>query len=727
MPIGNGKLGAMVYGNVEMEQLQMNEDSIWYGRPIDRVNPDSYASLEQIRSLILQGRPEEAGRLLRYAFTGTPNSQRLYQPLADCTICMRQGDEICDYQMELDLAEAVVRMSYRTSRGKISREYFASAVQGIIAVRLEASEGEKISFDLLLTREHFYDEVKLEQSDEIYLTGNLGKGGLDFAAGCKVTVLGGMVHRIGEYLVVDEADSAVIYLTGSSSFYEKELLPALEKRLRAAAGITYEELKEVHTADYQSLFGRMRLVLPEQEECEGMPIPKRLERVRQGASDTGLLSLYFDFGRYLLISSSRPGSLPATLQGIWNHRMMPPWESKYTININLQMNYWPAESCNLAPCMEPVFDLLLRLWESGRKTAKKMYGCRGFVAHHNTDIWADTVPQDIYLPATYWPMGGAWLSLFLWKHYTYSLDLDWLKHYFPILEDSVLFFLDFLVEDKGEYVTCPSLSPENTYIMENGIHACVCAGPAMDSEILRDLFTAYLQAEALLDGNGKWKIQVLEHLHKLPPIKVGKYGQIMEWREDYEEAEPGHRHISQLYALYPSGQITLEETSDLAKAAAATLKRRMQHGGGHTGWSCAWIANFYAQLGMAQEAEEMLYQLLRQSAFDNLMDNHPHAGGAVFQMDGNMGGCDAMIQMLLQEHENSIFLLPACPEDWKEGALTGVRLKGNAELSLTWTRTEVSAVIRAREEWYKTVVCGKERRETALREGECGIFMFVYG
>lgn len=719
LPIGNGRLGAMVYGGVLEDQLQMNEDSIWYGKPVDRTNPDAYPNLERVRSLILGGKPKEAEELLRYAFSATPQSQRIYQPLADCFIQMKEAGEAKGYFRVLDLSEAVVKVGYQTEKGSFYREYFSSEPRQVMAVRLTAQGEERLSFDVLLTRQKMYDEMVMEASDSVFLTGNLGKGGLDYAAGCKVCADGGSVERIGEHVIVRDAKSAVIYLTGSSTFYyEKNLLEALRERLEKAASMPYEELRREHTENYKALFDRVELTLPEDPETAGLTTAQRLERAAQGKEDAALCALYFDFGRYLLISSSRPGGMAANLQGIWNHRMMPPWESKYTININIEMNYWAAESCGLQECMEPVFDLLCRMRKSGQRTAKEMYGCRGFTAHHNTDIWADTLPQDIYIPATYWVMGGAWMSLFLWRHYVYCRDREWLERYFPILEDAVLFFMDFLVEDQGEYVTCPSVSPENTYIMEDGTHACVCAGPAMDNEILYDLFTAYLQAAEVLQKTDALAEQVKAYREKLPPLKIGKHGQIMEWRKDYDEAEPGHRHISQLYALYPSGQITLDKTPKLAEAAKKTLERRLKFGGGHTGWSCAWVIDLYAQLGMGEEALGMLKHLFRQSTFDNLMDNHPHVGGAVFQIDGNMGGCDAILQMLVQDDGERVLLLPACPKEWREGSIRGVRLKGNAVLELTWSQEKVCASVSAQSPWSGRIVFRGQETALSLEEGE---------
>lgn len=725
LPIGNGRIGGMVFGGTKQERLQLNEDSIWYGRPVNRINPDANKNLEKVRSLILGGKPDEAERLLSYAFTATPQSQRIYQPLADCWLNFHgscsKTDEKNDYRRWLDLETAVVSTRYSTENGSVIRECLASKPHQVIAMMLKATGGEHLNFDLLLTREKFYDEMIMDEPDSVYLTGNLGKGGLDFVVGCHIAVSEGSVKRIGEHLIVENAKCAYIYINGTSTFYQGNPLDNVRHTLKDASSLSWNELKSVHMEDYGKLFGAVKLHLGSataKSQVEEMTTSQRLSLADADEIDPELISLYFDFGRYLLISCSRPGSMPANLQGIWNEKMTPPWESKYTININTEMNYWPAERLGLSECMEPLFELLNRMRESGRKAAKEMYGCRGFMSHHNTDLWADTAPQDIYIPATYWTQGAAFLCLFLWRHYEYNQDKVWLEKWFPVLEEAVLFYLDFLIEDQGEYVTCPSVSPENTYVMENGIHACVCAGPSMDNQMLRDLFDAYEKAAKILGKADN--VNVLEAMRikeKLPPIRIGKHGQIMEWREDYDEEEPGHRHISHLYALYPSNQITLDETPELAEAARTTLNRRVQYGGGYTGWSAAWLIEFYAQLGMAEEAGQMIRKLFVQSTFDNLMDNHPHVGGAVFQIDGNLCGCDAIAQMLVQDNGKRVILLPACLPSWGKGFFEGVRLKGNAVISFEWTQGVVRGVILAKSDWNGRVICRGKVLDFSLKTG----------
>ena len=392
------------------------------------------------------------------------------------------------------------------------------------------------------------------------------------------------------------------------------------------------------------------------------------------------------------MASSRPGSLPATLQGIWNEAMEPCWDSKYTININTEMNYWPAEMCGLAECHLPLFDHLFRMWENGRRTAGEMYGCRGFVAHHNTDIWGDCAPQDIYVPATYWVMGAAWLCTHIWRHYLYTCDREFLKKMYPILEDAVLFFHDFLMEVDGNLMTCPSVSPENT-------------------EILRDLMEGYLSASEVLQVKSQMVEDTKKILEKIPGLSIGRHGQIMEWREDYEEQEPGHRHISHLYALHPSWQITPDKTPELAEAAERTLERRLAYGGGHTGWSCAWIVNFYARLGRGEEALENLNRLWSRSTFTNLMDNHPMGNGFVFQIDGNLGATAAIAEMLVQSDPDRVILLPALPKQWREGCVRGLTAVGGILVDLSWKEGKMT----------ECVVCSPRDAERVFRYGEMSV------
>ncbi len=726
LPIGNGRLGAMVSGGGKSEILQLNQDSIWYGGHIDRINPDAKSHLEEVRGLILSGKIPEAENLLRYTFSGTPRSERPYQPLGNVEMTFHEtGTEISGYRRELDLEKGIVTECYTVPERKMRKEYLASYPHGVIALHMEA-EGEAISLDILLRRAKFYDHTGKLDERTIYMDAVLGAGGVSFLAAVRAQTEEGEVRVLGEHLLVRGAKELTLYIGCETSYYEEDWKRVLQEKLDKACGDGYARVREEHEKDYRALFDRVALELGEEDgdgkaalAAEDLPIDKRMEEGTEKGFRSDFAALYFQYGRYLLISSSRPGSLPANLQGIWNEEMQPPWDSKFTININTEMNYWPAEICGLSECHLPLFDHLLRMWEKGRETAERMYGCRGFVAHHNTDLWGDCAPQDIYIPATYWVMGGAWLCTHIWLHYAYTQDETFLKRMYPLLKDAVLFFHDYLIEVDGKPATCPSVSPENTYILPSGVRGCVCAGSSMDNQILRDLMEGYLKASHALGIQDEVTGKTCEILQRLPGTKVGKYGQIMEWMEDYDEAQPGHRHISQLYALHPSHQITVDKTPELAEAASRTLERRLAHGGGHTGWSCAWIVNLYSRLGDGEKAYRNLQKLWSQSTFPNLMDTHPRGNGHTFQIDGNLGAAAAIAEMLVQSDEDRVLLLPALPAQWTKGRVAGIALWGGGRIDLEWEGGRlVSCRVRSDRPMEATLVYGQEKRHVAVSPGQ---------
>lgn len=732
LPLGNGRLGAMVWGGTGEERIALNEGTLWSGCDEPRDNPRARKALPKVRKLAFAGRYARAQRLLEKRMLG--GFTESYMPLGELRLwtelpngaeacepetpkpepyaaearktrspeAVRRSAEACEpataiperyapdaYERTLSLADACARVTFTAGGMRYARELFASYPHRALLLRLTAQGGAlqvRFTFESQLrcrtetTPEGIHIHGQCPDHVEPDYTGVQnpivwGDRGLRFTAALTLLDTDGTAAAQGDALAISGASYAVLAFTAVET-----------PDLRAAyASLGFDGLYRAHADDYGALFGRVSLTLGPQLP---MPTDERLRRLQQGGEDPGLYALYFQYGRYLMIASSRPGGKPINLQGLWNWMMQPPWSSNYTTNINLQMNYWPALAAALPECMEPYFRFLGDVCRQGKRTAETYFGCGGFTLSHNSDGWAHTNPVGVVrgrrhaLPDAgrwaWFPLGGVWLCQPLWQYYEYTGDTAFLRETaLPLLREAVRFCLDYMVEHDGYWVVCPSTSPENAFYDGRGRVVSVAWAATLDMELIREAFGHFRKACEALGETDPLLAELDARLPRLYPFHVGKHGQLQEWCEDFDEPEPGHRHVSHLFGLYPSEQFAGD--ARLTEACRRTIERRLAHGGGHTGWSCAWLVNLLAVLGDAQGAYEQLHTLLTRSTYPNLWDGHPP-----FQIDGNFGGLAGMCNMLAQDRGGAVKLLPALPKAFAEGEVRGLRLKGGKALDMRW-------------------------------------------